>query len=99
MEFNWRQMLDALADVVVAVSGYGEDENRRRSREAGFDLHLTKPVNADELEQVLAEPRFGAGPGLCVGRGASLGMIHRSAAVSGRRGLLTTEVEQRATIW
>jgi PAS domain S-box-containing protein len=35
--------------LVVAVSGYGQDEDRRRAREAGFDHHLVKPVDLDVL--------------------------------------------------
>jgi two-component system CheB/CheR fusion protein len=42
--------------VLIAVSGYGQEEDRNRSREAGFDLHLIKPVDADELERLLANP-------------------------------------------
>ncbi|WP_437505834.1 ATP-binding protein [Sorangium sp. So ce1099] len=34
---------------IAAVSGYGQDQDRRRSREAGFDAHLTKPVAAAQL--------------------------------------------------
>src|SRR5207253_350027 len=30
---------------MIAVTGYGGEEDRQRSREAGFDLHLTKPVD------------------------------------------------------
>jgi PAS domain S-box-containing protein len=41
---------------LIAVSGYGQDEDRRRSREAGFDLHLTKPVDPAELQRLLAVP-------------------------------------------
>ncbi len=38
------------ADVrLIAVTGWGQEEDRRRSREAGFDRHLTKPVDPDEL--------------------------------------------------
>ena len=33
--------------VIVAVSGYGQDEDRRRSTEAGFDHHLIKPLDHD----------------------------------------------------
>jgi PAS domain S-box-containing protein len=38
---------------LIAVSGYGQEEDRRRSREAGFDHHLTKPVDCDELQRLL----------------------------------------------
>jgi CheY-like chemotaxis protein len=44
----------ATAARLIAVSGYGQEEDRRRSREAGFDLHLTKPVDPLELERLLA---------------------------------------------
>jgi PAS domain S-box-containing protein len=39
---------------IVALSGLGQREDRRRSREAGFDDHLVKPVSPDELARVLA---------------------------------------------
>jgi CheY-like chemotaxis protein len=35
--------------VVVALTGWGQDEDRERSREAGFDKHMTKPVDHDAL--------------------------------------------------
>ena len=38
----------------IAISGFGQDEDLRRSREAGFDLHLTKPINLKALEEALA---------------------------------------------
>jgi PAS domain S-box-containing protein len=37
----------------IALSGYGMDEDIARSREAGFEAHLTKPVNLAALEHVL----------------------------------------------
>ena len=40
--------------MLVAVTGYGQDEDRRRSREAGFDHHLTKPVEPAKLQSLLA---------------------------------------------
>jgi PAS domain S-box-containing protein len=40
---------------LIALTGWGQDEDRRRTREAGFDLHLTKPVDPDRLVAVLAE--------------------------------------------
>jgi CheY-like chemotaxis protein len=42
--------------LIVAVTGWGQDEDRRRSREAGFDLHMTKPVDPDDLLMLLARP-------------------------------------------
>jgi len=47
---------------LVALTGWGQDEDRRRSREAGFDHHLTKPPEPEVLEQLIAEctPEFGA---------------------------------------
>jgi PAS domain S-box-containing protein len=40
---------------LVAVTGYGREDDMRRSREAGFDLHLTKPVDPKGLEVLLRE--------------------------------------------
>ena len=40
--------------LLVAVSGYGQDRDRHRSALAGFDHHLTKPVDFELLERVLA---------------------------------------------
>jgi CheY-like chemotaxis protein len=40
--------------IVIAVTGWGSDEDRRRSREAGFDAHLVKPVDPDVLSRALA---------------------------------------------
>jgi CheY-like chemotaxis protein len=40
--------------VICAVTGFGQDEDRQRSHEAGLDLHLVKPVDASELERILA---------------------------------------------
>jgi PAS domain S-box-containing protein len=39
--------------ILVAVTGYGTDEDQRRSREAGFDYHLVKPLDLDALHQLL----------------------------------------------
>lgn len=38
---------------LVALTGYGQSEDRRRAEEAGFDLHLVKPLNPDALSQLL----------------------------------------------
>lgn len=40
--------------VLVAVTGYGREDDRRCCQEAGFDLHLTKPVDLGMLQELLA---------------------------------------------
>ena len=43
--------------VLAALTGWGQSEDRKRAIEAGFDHHLTKPVDLDGLRALLAEPR------------------------------------------
>lgn len=38
---------------LIAVSGYGQEGDRRRAHESGFELHLTKPVDPDEIHRLL----------------------------------------------
>jgi signal transduction histidine kinase len=38
---------------LIALTGYGQEEDRRKSREAGFDHHLTKPVDYDALASLI----------------------------------------------
>ena len=45
--------------VIVALTGWGQDEDRRRTLGAGFDAHLVKPVHYDALREVLASPLMG----------------------------------------
>ncbi|HZF29429.1 MAG TPA: PAS domain S-box protein [Gammaproteobacteria bacterium] len=46
---------------LIAVTGWGQDEDRRKSREAGFDAHLVKPVDRGALAQVLRSLDRGGG--------------------------------------
>ncbi|MBI3946035.1 MAG: response regulator [Armatimonadetes bacterium] len=47
--------LDGVAHArLVALTGYGKEQDRLRSREAGFDAHLTKPVDLDALRRAVA---------------------------------------------
>jgi signal transduction histidine kinase len=39
---------------LVALTGWGQQEDKRRSREAGFDAHLVKPIDFDALEELVA---------------------------------------------
>jgi PAS domain S-box-containing protein len=41
--------------VLIAVTGWGQDEDRRRSHEAGFDHHMVKPVDPQALMKLLAD--------------------------------------------
>ena len=40
--------------VLVALTGWGQDEDKRRAREAGFDHHLTKPPEPEMVERLIA---------------------------------------------
>jgi CheY-like chemotaxis protein len=52
-----RRIREALGSDValVAVTGWGQEEDRRRARDAGFDRHLTKPIDIAKLDQLVAE--------------------------------------------
>ena len=39
---------------LVAITGYGRDEDRKKAHASGFDMHLVKPANLDELRNLLA---------------------------------------------
>ena len=48
-----REQPDFRRTPLIALTGYGEEESRRRSREAGFDYHLVKPVEPAALDALL----------------------------------------------
>jgi CheY-like chemotaxis protein len=41
--------------VIVALTGYGQAEDKRRAQEAGFDRHLVKPVDVQQLWGILRD--------------------------------------------
>jgi CheY-like chemotaxis protein len=43
---------------LIALTGYGQEEDQRRTHEAGFDRHLTKPVDPAAIERLLAAAAF-----------------------------------------
>jgi two-component system, chemotaxis family, CheB/CheR fusion protein len=49
-----RQLPDVSKALLVAITGYGREEDLKAAREAGFDLHLTKPVDPIRLEKLIA---------------------------------------------
>jgi CheY-like chemotaxis protein len=42
--------------VLIALTGWGQEDDRRRSREAGFDHHLVKPADPEAVQEFLARP-------------------------------------------
>jgi two-component system CheB/CheR fusion protein len=48
--------------LLVAMTGYGQEEDRRRSRAAGIDQHVVKPVSIGTLQEVLARGNVAASP-------------------------------------
>jgi CheY-like chemotaxis protein len=40
--------------ILVAVTGWGQEEDKRRARLSGFDYHLTKPTEPEHLERLIA---------------------------------------------
>jgi len=42
---------------IVALTGWGQEEDRRRSSEAGFDLHLVKPLDPAALAELVNRRR------------------------------------------
>ena len=49
-----RAMLDRDEIFLVALTGYGDDEDRARTEEVGFDVHFVKPVDTAELAKLLS---------------------------------------------
>jgi PAS domain S-box-containing protein len=55
-----REDLGLTRAYLIALTGYGQEEDRRKSRAAGFDAHLVKPVDLDRLRRILTQPAPGA---------------------------------------
>lgn len=48
-----RKNPDLARTYMIAVSGYGQEDDKRRALEAGFDLHMTKPIDLSDLATIL----------------------------------------------
>jgi PAS domain S-box-containing protein len=57
-----RQQPSGRSMVLVALTGWGQDEDRQRSQEAGFDYHIVKPVEPIMLEELLAKSKSAGRP-------------------------------------
>jgi PAS domain S-box-containing protein len=53
-----RQMPETNDSLLVALTGYGTNEDRRKAREAGFDEHLVKPSSVEALQQLFSHPKL-----------------------------------------
>ena len=58
------------AMMLVALTGWGQHDDRERSRAAGFDEHVAKPIDVATLEGLLARCQPAGGVGEAAGRGA-----------------------------
>jgi CheY-like chemotaxis protein len=52
-----RALETSASTLLVAVTGYGLPKDKERTAAAGFDAHLVKPIELDELQRVLDLPR------------------------------------------
>jgi CheY-like chemotaxis protein len=50
-----RQEASCKETVIIAISGYGRSEDQQRSREAGIDHHLVKPIDHEALRELLGQ--------------------------------------------
>jgi DNA-binding response OmpR family regulator len=50
-----REQTNGTRPIIIAQTGWGQDADRTRTRDAGFDLHLVKPVNPKALMRTLHE--------------------------------------------
>jgi signal transduction histidine kinase/ActR/RegA family two-component response regulator len=57
-----RRQVQGAQPVLVALTGWGDEDALRRSRDSGFDLHLTKPVSIESIDEALGKTAGGAKP-------------------------------------
>jgi two-component system CheB/CheR fusion protein len=69
-----RRRPESAGAMIVAVTGYGQSEDRQRSAAAGFDHHLVKPVDPSAVERLLDEARAASSPGAEAPAGARDGI-------------------------
>ena len=50
-----RQDRDLAKVTLIAMTGYGQEDDRRKSQETGFDGHMVKPADPVDLEKLLAD--------------------------------------------
>jgi CheY-like chemotaxis protein len=53
-----RSLPDQGGTLIVAMTGYGTEEDRRQTSAAGFNAHLVKPVDIETLQELLSSPEL-----------------------------------------
>jgi signal transduction histidine kinase/ActR/RegA family two-component response regulator len=53
-----RKLAGIRQPLVIAMTGYGQEEDQRRSQQAGFDAHMVKPVDLETLQDWLSRPEL-----------------------------------------
>jgi CheY-like chemotaxis protein len=48
-----RQMENGKSVYIVALTGWGQEEDRKKSEDAGFDRHVVKPISPEDLTEIL----------------------------------------------
>ncbi|MFG0262393.1 MAG: response regulator, partial [Novipirellula sp. JB048] len=48
--------------LLIALTGYGQEQDRKNSRAAGFDLHLVKPPSVAQIKRVFSHPKLASSP-------------------------------------
>jgi len=56
LALQMRATLGGDTPLLLAVTGYGQKNDRERTRDAGFAAHIVKPVDADALLRLIASP-------------------------------------------
>jgi CheY-like chemotaxis protein len=49
-----RQQGDTYQALIIAITGYGKEQDRHLSQQSGFNAHLVKPIDLDELQEIVA---------------------------------------------
>jgi CheY-like chemotaxis protein len=81
-----RAMPEMATVVLVALTGYGRDEDRRRAKEAGFDFHFLKPTALTTIEQFLAGLPSGHAGAIPLTSGQPQGSTRIEGTISSVRG-------------
>ena len=61
--------------LMLALTGWGQEEDKERASAAGFDHHLTKPVDAAQVEKLLRSYRLSGSTRVASARGVFLGVF------------------------